>query len=56
MPSCHVGLPEWYTPYSQPRDIFSNYMSAVGPAWAAKIGTIQKLDWPTGQGAERAAE
>jgi hypothetical protein len=50
-------LPEWYTPYSTPSNIiFSNYLSAVDPAWAAKIGTAQKLNSPTGEGAERTAE
>jgi phosphate transport system substrate-binding protein len=32
--------------------IFSNYLSAVSPAWAAKVGTAQKLNWPVGEGAE----
>jgi hypothetical protein len=43
MPSPHAVLPEWYTPTSI---IFSNYLSAVDPAWVAKIGTqeIQLAD------------
>jgi phosphate transport system substrate-binding protein len=32
--------------------IFSNYLSSVSPAWAAKVGTAQKLNWPVGEGAE----
>jgi len=32
--------------------IFSNYLSAVSPAWAAKVGTGKTLNWPAGQGAE----
>jgi len=32
--------------------IFSNYLSAVSPAWAAKVGTGKTLSWPTGEGAE----
>ncbi len=32
--------------------IFSNYLSAVSPAWAAKVGTGKSLHWPTGTGAE----
>jgi len=32
--------------------IFSNYLSAVSPAWAAKVGTGKTLTWPVGQGAE----
>jgi phosphate transport system substrate-binding protein len=32
--------------------IFSNYLSRVSPAWAAKVGTGKTLNWPTGQGAE----
>jgi phosphate transport system substrate-binding protein len=32
--------------------IFSNYLSAVSPAWAAKVGTGKTLNWPTGEGAE----
>ena len=32
--------------------IFSNYLSAVSPAWAAKVGTGKTLHWPTGVGAE----
>jgi phosphate transport system substrate-binding protein len=32
--------------------IFSNYLSSVAPAWAAKVGTGKKLNWPTGEGAE----
>ena len=31
--------------------IFSNYLSSVDPAWAAKVGTGKTLDWPTGEGA-----
>ncbi len=32
--------------------IFSNYLSAVSPAWAAKVGTGKSLHWPAGVGAE----
>jgi phosphate transport system substrate-binding protein len=32
--------------------IFSNYLSAVSPAWAAKVGTGKTLTWPAGEGAE----
>ena len=32
--------------------IFSNYLSSVDPAWAAKIGTGKTLNWPGGEGAE----
>jgi phosphate transport system substrate-binding protein len=32
--------------------IFSNYLSSVSPAWAAKVGTGKILHWPTGVGAE----
>ncbi len=32
--------------------IFSNYLSSVSPAWAAKVGTGKTLDWPVGEGAE----
>ncbi len=32
--------------------IFSNYLSSVSPAWASKVGTAQKLNWPAGEGAE----
>jgi phosphate transport system substrate-binding protein len=32
--------------------IFSNYLSAVSPAWAAKVGTGKTLNWPVGEGAE----
>jgi phosphate ABC transporter phosphate-binding protein len=32
--------------------IFSNYLSAVDPAWAAKVGTGKTLNWPAGEGAE----
>jgi len=32
--------------------IFSNYLSSVDPAWAAKIGTGKTLPWPAGEGAE----
>jgi phosphate transport system substrate-binding protein len=28
--------------------IFSNYLSTVSPAWAAKVGTGRSLHWPTG--------
>jgi phosphate transport system substrate-binding protein len=30
--------------------IFSNYLSDVSPAWAAKIGTGRSLNWPVGIG------
>ena len=32
--------------------IFSNYLSSISPAWAAKVGTGKTLDWPAGEGAE----
>jgi len=32
--------------------IFSNYLSSVSPAWAAKVGTGKTLNWPVGEGAE----
>ena len=32
--------------------IFSNYLSRVDPAWAAKVGTGKTLNWPVGEGAE----
>ena len=32
--------------------IFSNYLSSVSPAWASKVGTAKKLNWPAGEGAE----
>ena len=32
--------------------IFSNYLSSVTPAWAAKVGTGKTLNWPAGEGAE----
>jgi phosphate transport system substrate-binding protein len=32
--------------------IFSNYLSATDPAWAARVGTGKTLNWPAGEGAE----
>jgi phosphate transport system substrate-binding protein len=32
--------------------IFSNYLSTVSPAWAAKVGTGRKLKWPAGYPAD----
>ena len=32
--------------------IFSNYLSSVDQAWAAKPGTGKTLNWPAGEGAE----
>ena len=32
--------------------IFSNYLSSIDPAWAAKVGTGKTLNWPAGEGAE----
>jgi phosphate transport system substrate-binding protein len=32
--------------------IFSNYLSALSPAWASRVGTGKSLHWPTGVGAE----
>ena len=32
--------------------IFSNYLSSVSPAWAAKIGAGKTLKWPVGEGAK----
>ena len=32
--------------------IFSNYLSGIDPAWAAKVGTGTTFDWPAGEGEE----
>jgi phosphate transport system substrate-binding protein len=32
--------------------IFSDYLSAVSPAWAARVGTGRSLHWPVGYGAD----
>jgi phosphate transport system substrate-binding protein len=32
--------------------IFSDYLSSVSPAWAARVGTGKALKWPAGEGAE----
>jgi phosphate transport system substrate-binding protein len=32
--------------------IFSDYLSSVDSAWAAKVGTGKSLNWPAGEGAE----
>jgi phosphate transport system substrate-binding protein len=32
--------------------IFSDYLSSVSPAWAAKVGTGKTLNWPVGEGDE----
>ena len=32
--------------------IFSSYLSAVDPAWAARTGAAKTLNWPAGEGAE----
>jgi phosphate transport system substrate-binding protein len=32
--------------------IFSNYLIAIDPAWASRVGTGKTLNWPAGQGAE----
>jgi len=32
--------------------IFSNYLSAMDPAWKANVGTGKTLRWPAGEGAE----
>jgi phosphate transport system substrate-binding protein len=32
--------------------IFSDYLSAVSPTWAAKVGKGKTLNWPVGEGAE----
>ena len=32
--------------------IFSNYLSSIDTAWAAKVGTGKTLNWPAGEGAE----
>jgi phosphate transport system substrate-binding protein len=32
--------------------IFSNYLSTVSPAWAAKVGTGRSLRWPVGYAAD----
>jgi phosphate transport system substrate-binding protein len=31
--------------------IFSDFLSAIDPAWAAKVGTGKPLNWPIGEGA-----
>ena len=32
--------------------IFSDYLSSVEPAWAAKVGRGKSLNWPVGEGAQ----
>ena len=32
--------------------IFSNYLSSISPAWAAKVGASKTPNWPVGEGAE----
>ena len=32
--------------------IFSNYLSSVSPAWAAKVGAGKSLNWPVGEGTD----
>ena len=32
--------------------IFSNYLSSISPAWAARVSTGKTLNWPVGEGAE----
>lgn len=32
--------------------IFTNYLSSIDPAWAAKVGTSKTPHWPVGEGAE----
>jgi ABC-type phosphate transport system substrate-binding protein len=32
--------------------IFSNYLSSVSPAWAARVGTGKTLKWPVGDSEE----
>jgi phosphate transport system substrate-binding protein len=32
--------------------IFSNYLSSVSPAWAARAGAGKTLSWPVGEGAQ----
>jgi phosphate transport system substrate-binding protein len=32
--------------------IFSDYLSTISPAWAAKVGKGKTLNWPVGEGAE----
>ena len=32
--------------------IFSDYLSSVDPAWAARVGRGKSLNWPTGEGDE----
>ena len=32
--------------------IFSDYLSSVDPAWAARVGRGKSLNWPTGDGEE----
>ena len=50
-----AGLPDAYITVVHRSDgsgttyIFSNYLSAVSPAWASKVGTGKTLNWPVGQ-------
>lgn len=53
-----AGLPDAYINVVHRSDgsgttyIFSNYLSQVSPAWAAKIGTGRRLHWPAGAGGD----
>lgn len=52
-----AGLPDTYITGVHRSDgsgttyIFSDYLTKVSPAWAAKVGTGRSLHWPTGTGA-----
>ncbi len=54
----HVSLPSQQITVVHRSDgsgttyIFSNYLSSVDPAWAAKVGTGTTLHWPAGIGVE----
>jgi len=54
----HVDIPRWPITVVHRSDgsgttyIFSNYLSAVSPAWATQVGTGRSLHWPTGYGAD----
>lgn len=52
-----AGLPDTYITVVHRSDgsgttyIFSDYLTKVSPAWAAKVGTGRSLHWPAGTGA-----
>jgi phosphate transport system substrate-binding protein len=53
-----AGLPDSYITVVHRSDgsgttyIFSNYLTEVSPAWAAKVGTGRSLKWPVGYAAD----